>query len=137
MLQRQPRLAVILTDCCSTGINPNEPLPNEGQAPPRQTATPSPHGTGSVIGDLLLLNRGVVVITFAKAGTPAWTGASEGISPFATALCALLSAQPTRLDHNKNGFVEWREFFPYLRAETDRNARAVNRSQSPQAFLLG
>jgi hypothetical protein len=137
MLQRQPRLAVILTDCCSTGINPNEPLPKEGQSPPRQMATPSPRGTGSVIGDLLLLNRGLVVITSAKASTSAWTGPGEGMSPFATALCALLSAPPRSFDHNKDGFVEWREFFPYLRAETGKNARAINCSQSPQAFLLG
>jgi hypothetical protein len=136
MLQRNPRLAVILTDACSTGINRGEKTPAEGSAVPAQSM-PHMRGSGSVLRDLLFRHSGLVVISSAEPGTPAWAGPEQGVSPFNTALCTLLAAPSTRFDKNNDGFVEWREFFPQLRDETSRVAQSIKKTQKPQSYFLG
>jgi hypothetical protein len=136
MLTRNPRLAVILTDACSTGIKPGEKPPAEGAVVPTSWM-PHMSGSGSVLRDLLFRHSGLVVIASAESGTVAWAGPDQGASPFNTALCTLLNAPSNRFDKNHNGFVEWGEFFPQLRRQTARVAQRDKTTQRPQAFFLG
>jgi hypothetical protein len=134
MMKNAPRLAVIMTDCCSSGMEVNATLPSEGPAP-KNTPVARPARSGSVLRDLLFRQEGLVVITAAKVGTDS-TGTRAKGSYFTLAFCQLLNAAPSRFDYNKDGFVEWREFFPTLRQETVRISGAGNNTHTPQAFFL-
>jgi hypothetical protein len=135
MTKRNPRLAVILTDCCSSGMSENEAIPSEGPAP-KSIAAAKASRSGSVVRDLFFRHEGLVVVGAAKVGQTANGTRSRG-SHFTVALTQLMNAAPGRFDQNKDGFVEWREFFPALRQETQRVSGAAKTPHTPQAFFLG
>ncbi len=134
MMKHKPKLAVILTDCCSSGTSETTPVAKEGQALPK-TAVQLPKGSGSVLRDLLFRHEGLVVISAAKIGDEGFAGKREG-SYFTVALVKILQAPVNQFDKNHNGLVEWREFFPKLRQETQRTAESNRHQQVPQAFYL-
>jgi Caspase domain len=135
MMKHNPKLAVILTDCCSSGVPESTPVAKEGKAMPK-TEVALPKGSGSVLRDLLFRHEGLVVITAAKIGEFGWATKKQG-SYFGGALVKLLQAPVAQFDRNHNGLVEWREFFPKLRQQTQQAADAAHHTQIPQAFYLG
>ena len=121
MLKLNPKLAVILTDCCSGGTPESTPVAKEGAALAK-TAVPLPKGSGSVVRDLLFRHDGLVVITAAKIGDLGFAGKQEG-SYFTVALVKMFQAPVAQFDKNHNGLVEWAlEFFPKLSQATQRTA---------------
>jgi Caspase domain len=114
MKAKNPRLIVLLTDCCSTirqrHVAPAPRAPGLG-GPPKW----------AVAGCLLLQHRGVVDITASCPGQPAWPN-SLGIGGlFTESLVELLDASNLELlDQNKDGFVEWDEFYPELQKHTQQ-----------------
>jgi hypothetical protein len=137
MLSHNPRLAVILTDCCSGGVKPGDKLPAEGPTLQHHTL-PKPKASGSTLRDLLFRHQGLVTISAARGGQLA-SGSSEKGNNFNRSLCSLLLASPQQFDQNRDGFVEWREFFPHLRNETERLSKTLKNlaPHTPQAFSLG
>jgi hypothetical protein len=88
--------------------------------------------------DLLFRHQGLVTISAARGGQLA-SGSSEKGNNFNRSLCSLLLASPQQFDQNRDGFVEWREFFPHLRNETERLSKTLKNlaPHTPQAFSLG
>jgi hypothetical protein len=132
MLKHNPKLAVILTDCCSNGYSSDQPMPSEGALPAAKPVR-RPASPGSVLRDLLFRHEGLVVVSAASVGQFSFGSSRKG-GNFTIALTNLLAAPPARFDKNKDGLVEWREFFPALRQET---IRVSGSRHAPQAFTLG
>ena len=134
MMAHSPRLAVILTDCCSSGIASNVKLPSEGTAPKWITNPGKLQPTGNPIRDLLYRHEGLVVIGAAKQGTTASGNKKDG-SYMTSAFVHLLDKAPgTFGPAKKDGFVEWAEMFNSLRPETQR--LSGKDKQTPQFFFL-
>jgi hypothetical protein len=131
MMKRAPKLAVILTDCCSSGMPLNSRAPSEGPAP-KANPTSRLGRSNSVLRDLFFRHEGMVVIAAARVGQEAAGEKTRG-SHFTVAFTGLLNQAQSRFDSNRDGLVEWREFFPALNRET---ARVSNNRHSPQAFAL-
>src|SRR5262245_12425786 len=96
MLQRRPRLAVILSDCCSTGAGAADLPPAADKAIP-EIVMHRPRGSGSTARDLLFRHHGLVVVSAAHAGHAA-SGTSAKGNNFTRAFCALLLDSPRRYD---------------------------------------
>ena len=146
MRQCQPRLAVILNDCCST-IMGNRPLSQQAKYPslpgavpstvPFKTPAPAFQTTGSAFRDLMFRHTGVVDIMAAKTGQAASGNRRLGGSYFTVALTKLLSKDGARFDLNGNGFVEWNEFFVQLQRETVAVSSKGGQTHTPQAVSYG
>lgn len=128
------RQIVLLTDCCSSYA---EYTPPERRVPARWAA----------FQNLFFQHEGFVDISGATESQFGWSNARDG-GFFTSALTYLLCEPTGTTDDNNDGFVTWDEFFPDLRAETDRNfdnakARAdadaeiqESYAQTPQALSL-
>jgi hypothetical protein len=141
MARGKPRLIVLLTDACAT-------LPGTTPAKKKTTAAARKSGSGKeagrqasgrqqglVLRHLLFRHQGVVDINAARKGSFAWGNVKNG-NCFTDAFTQLLSQPVSRFDRNRNGLVEWDEFYRVLAAETRRQAAKRGRSQMPQAFSL-
>lgn len=108
----QPRMTILLTDCCSN-VSPLAPAPG----------APSPDM--ETVRDLFLRASGIVDITAAtydaRSGTEesAWCDASGGF--FTSALNMRILFSPRQdLDRDRNGRVTWAELAPALISSTNR-----------------
>jgi hypothetical protein len=136
MRQKNPGLAVLLTDCCSSRFR----LPQKHY---RASDLPS----GDALRCLLLRHRGVVDVTAAAPDTAAFGDDSHG-GLFTFSLGKLLSKQFAELDTDGDRFVSWREFFPQLRQGTEKQftvyakqhraqgEKIDQKTQSPEPFAL-
>ncbi len=106
---KNPRLMVVVTDCCS--------------AIRKQFIAPAPQAPGvpfvppewAVAGCLLLQHRGVVDITASCPGQAAFPNVTGVGGIFTDSFAGLLDRfQLFRLDKNKDGFVNWNEFYSEL-----------------------
>jgi hypothetical protein len=96
MRERAPRLAVLLTDCCSTYV---------GKAAFYRAAVADP----DVFRDLFFRHRGLVDITAAQKGQVAVGDTMQG-GIFTQALTEVLTATPREtLDADRDGVVSWAE----------------------------
>jgi hypothetical protein len=106
---KQAGLVVLLTDCCKrTVVDVGKP-----DVPMRDLATE----INPSMRCLLFQARGFVDITSAEGGTSA--GDTRRGSLFTRVLCKLLWQPIAELDRNKDGFVNWQEFYDRLKTETE------------------
>jgi hypothetical protein len=163
IMQKRPRLAVMLTDCCSSAarFRPPKTAPAPGAAAPG-----APPGMSKLMRCLFFEHRGLVDITGATydartaKGEFGWYGPQGGV--FTAALTdALLFSSFEEIDTSHDGFVTWTEFDRALRklelqtfhtykqdrlreaaAGPDHDQKTVKLlldqpAQTPQAFSLG
>jgi hypothetical protein len=163
LLRQRPRLAVMLTDCCSSAarFRPPRTAPAPGAAAPG-----APPGMSKLMRCLFFDHRGLVDITGATydprtgKGEFGWYGPQGGV--FTTALTdAFLFTPFDEIDASHDGFVTWTEFDRALRkielqtfqtykqdrlreaaASPDNDKKTVKLlldqpGQTPQAFSLG
>ena len=118
---KKTRLVVVLTDCCST-IRPPIPIPAPQPPAEAELVAPPPW---AVAGCLFLQHRGVVDITASCPGQAAWPAAwpeSSGGGIFTGTFADLLDPHNLHsLDKNKDGFIEWNEFYPELEKRTQQD----------------
>jgi hypothetical protein len=152
MSGRQPRLGVLLTDCCSSLVKRRPQPPAAGAPAPRPQVSP-------MLRCLLLQHRGFVDVTSSSYGEASWSRQGTG-GFFTGALATALGSWGIEgFDNDRDGFVTWTEVFEQVRRETqatfrefkqdllNRNPRDLDpklranleaqRDQSPQAFSLG
>jgi PDZ domain len=163
IMQKRPRLAVMLTDCCSSAARFRPP---KTPPAPGATAPGAPPGMSKLMRCLFFEHRGLVDITGATydartgKGEFGWYGPQGGV--FTTALSdALLFSSFEEIDASHDGFVTWTEFDRTLRklelqtfnrykqdrlreaaASPDDDKKTVKLlldqpAQTPQAFSLG
>jgi len=146
MEKRNPRLAVLLTDCCSTR-SPN-PVKTKGKYDDVKTATRD----ASLFNALFMESRGTVDIT-AATGNASWGDDVNG-GLFTRVLCRQLLAPPPR--SGNEGTAAWKTFFNKLQKATEdefqvwkKQVEAADRgtegergeivdakTQKPQAYVL-
>ncbi len=155
MARHNPRAMIVLTDCCASTQLPLVPG-GDKKTPPDMNRKPvlNGNGQGELLRDLFFKSRGVVNITAARTGTAAEGRRNEGGSHFTVALWKLLKEKPQPFDRDKNGVVEWKEFFPALENLTEqesfhylknakgdylsnRNGEKLYTFHTPEAFTLG
>ena len=150
--RRQPRLGVILTDCCSSIVRRQPQFQAPAAAPPRPGVSP-------MLRCLILQHRGIVDVTSSSFGEASWSGPGTGGFFTAALGIALGSWGIDEFDGNRDGFVTWNEVFDRVRSETQATYRRFKEDllnlnpreldprvraslerqtdQSPQAFSLG
>jgi len=122
MLQNKPGLVVILTDCCSDR--------HELKKKNRDVWDNEHKAINPVLHDLLFRHRGIVDIT-ASTGNSAFGDEHQG-GIFTRTFAKLIHTAPEQFDSNKDGFVNWKEFFPRL--EKDTEATFVSWAQQNRAL---
>ncbi|HKI35994.1 MAG TPA: caspase family protein [Gemmataceae bacterium] len=139
MEQKGAGLVLLLTDCCSTRIRG---WPKAKTREPRTKVEMHP-----VLRCLFFQHRGTVDVTAAEDGMGSYGDEHHG-GVFTSALVTLLEGDLKPLDTNRDKFVSWKEFFPLLSRETEREfkgfaarARANNElveqsTQRPRYFTL-
>jgi hypothetical protein len=132
-------LVILLTDCCSTRI-----AAKPGVAT-RQTITDVK--LHPVLRSLFFLHRGTVDVTAAEDGTGSW-GDDEHGGVFTCALVSLLEGDLKKLNKEQGGVLSWKEFFPQLSRETEKQFRDLatraranretvdQKTQRPRSFAL-
>lgn len=135
---KNPRLAVVLTDCCANVVRR---APRTAPAP---QAPAAPRAETPPIRSLLFGHRGVVDILSSDVGESSWCSKESGGFFTATLVQGLLTPFAHDLDLDGDGFVEWSEFFPYLRSRTmwryrefrdDRLVASANHADVVQSLL--
>jgi len=118
MKAKNPRLVVVLTDCCSKIRKPEiPPAPAPSKALPPEIPPPP----WAVAGCLFLQHRGVVDITASCPGQAAWPNSRSVGGIFTDAFTALLDPYNLSvLDKNGDKFIEWNEFYPELEKRTQQ-----------------
>jgi hypothetical protein len=134
MTRKRPRLAVILTDTCA-GL-PGRRAPNVKVSPSKRLPRRPGNGDGRVLRQLFFQHQGVVQINAAKKGYSSWGNTKVG-DYFTLALGNLMEQPISRFDRNKDGFVEWWEFYPVLNGEARRVSREHGIYQPASAVALG
>lgn len=145
MGRHDPRAIIVLTDCCASTKIPVFSATKIDQPDRQFKALLNAGGKGEVARDLFFRTRGVVNITAAMTGTPARGDRQKGGSHFTVALEKLLRESPRLFDDNKDGVVEWREFFPRLVTLTQLESLRMKTAKgqpyadfhTPEAFMLG
>lgn len=104
-------LVVLLTDCCSTVRRLNLPPAKTMDLPekPKRAIHPA-------VSCLFFKTRGTVDVT-AATDNASWSDDTNG-GLFTRTLCGLLLRPLQSLDTNRDGFVDWAEFFETLKKGT-------------------
>lgn len=138
MLQKNPGLAVLLTDCCSNRYELKKKNRDVWDSEHREF--------NPVVRNLFFQQRGVVDLT-ASTGAEAFGDEHQG-GIFTRTLGKLLLSKSETLDTNRDGFVDWKEFFPRLQNETEKvfvswaqqhrgqGEEVSQKSQRPRALYL-
>lgn len=126
--------------------HPDDNLPGTDNPVLRTADGPLPLKTllaetnGEVLRHLFYRHTGVVDINACEKGKVAFATTRWGGGLFTIALLSMQKDQPARFDSNRNGLVEWREFFTSLRANCKRMGTVLAAGaiqQTPQAHSLG
>jgi hypothetical protein len=136
LLARRPRLAVLLTDACANFLRDGSPRKGP---PPVHLPGPARYPSGrwtNPVRDLFFRHRGVVDVNATRVGLSSWGHPRHG-NYFSVAFAELLNRPVARFDRNRNGFVEWREFYRVLERQTRHITRVNRLRQQPQAYSLG
>ncbi len=136
LLARRPRLAVLLTDACANFLRDGSPrkgppavhLPEPARDPAGRWTNP--------VRDLFFRHRGVVDVSATRIGLSSWGHPRYG-TYFSVAFAELLNRPVARFDRDRNGFVEWREFYRVLDRQTRYITRVNRLRQLPTAYSLG
>jgi Caspase domain len=139
MKARNVRLAVLLTDCCS-GYGKNCGVRGRPVVPTYQPH-PLPKGAAmewATVDSLFLKHAGVVDITAAEPGFCGEIDKAKAGSLFTNALVRVLKVPykhlVKELDRDRDGFVQWDEFLPELRAVGSQYMRAQNVDGRQEAY---
>lgn len=123
LLSKGARMTVLLSDCCANLVPIRREPPNVGAPAP---GAPAPPPGPTTLQMLLFEHSGLVDLTSSMydpvlgVGEKSWTESTSG-SFFTVALTNLMMAPPDVLDvAPRDGFVEWKEFFPRVRSETNQ-----------------
>ncbi len=95
---------------------------------------------GAVLRHLFYRHTGVVDINGCETGKVAYATTRWGGGLFTITLLSMQKHRAARFDANRNGLVEWREFFPSLRASCAHTGAVLCKGairQAPQAHRLG
>ncbi len=117
---RQPRLCVVLTDCCSSLVKAQKQAPAPGAGMP-------PERVSTIMRCLFLEHRGTVDITSSSFGEISWSGHGTG-GLFTRALTFALGGDLETCDSNKDGFLTWTELFEHVRMDTQAGYRKFKQS---------
>ncbi|MBX9680213.1 MAG: caspase family protein [Gemmataceae bacterium] len=142
MKAKKPRLAVLLTDCCSSHANGNPgihvvPTYRPQELPAGQTID------WRTLNCLFLSHAGVVDITAAEPGFRARVDRDRSGSLFTNALIRVLNTPYDRLigglDRDRDGNIQWDELLPQLRGLAARyhEEQIGTAEQQAYAFKLG
>jgi hypothetical protein len=88
---------------------------------------------GELMRHLFYRHTGLVDINGCKKGTPAYATARWGGGLFTITFLSMQKEKAARFDANRNGLVEWTEFFAQLRSTCDRNGTVLSKGQMHQA----
>jgi hypothetical protein len=94
---------------------------------------------GDVMRDLFYRHTGLVDISGCQRGKAAYATVHWGGGLFTISFLGLHKERAAKFDGNRNGLVEWGEFFPHLQAHCDRAAVALTAGkirQLPEAIKL-
>jgi hypothetical protein len=126
--------------------HPDDNVPGSDTLVLRTAAGPLPLKTllaqtnGDVMRHLFFRHTGVVDINACEKGKAAFATTRWGGGLFTITFLSMQREQAARLDANRNGLVEWQEFFGSLRANCERTASVLTNGgirQVPQAHQLG
>src|SRR5437764_7168454 len=140
MARHDPRLMVVLSSSCANlqgedAKNDPAKLPAE-----RRTRTAAPTavraGDGSVLRQLFFQQQGVVDINAARVAEYGWGHPDHGGTFFTVALTQLMGGEVSRFDRNKDGLVEWHEFYTALRAQTAQLASSHGNEQNTMLYSI-
>jgi hypothetical protein len=142
MLAHNPRLLVLLTDCCAD-FGPG--IPSEsGTTQPEQEIklvrlaqdAPKPARQGALVRQMLFQQKGVVDVNACQPGKASDSKYYRG-GFFTFTMIRLLSAHPHQFGVKQGGVVRWHTFFVVLQNETLRDVTAAARAhQVPVAFAV-
>ena len=93
-------------------------------------------GDGAVLRQLFFQQQGVVDINAARVAEYGWGHPELGGTFFTVALARLMNGSVSRLDRNKDNFVEWHEFYAAARAYTWRLANSHGNEQNTMAYSM-
>ena len=110
VLKCQPRLAVIITDCCS-----------EVRALSTVQLRGAPSAASEIVDALFFTPVGLIDINSCSQGQLAGGGVPKTGGFFTKALFDLMGSPIDEIELKKDNAVTWREFFPLLMAETTAN----------------
>jgi hypothetical protein len=127
-----PRLKIILYDCCSNGPRPRRIARIPAEARPRG-GQPSCLVNPKVFQHLFFEGSDWVIIAGATKGMPSYGDPILG-GCFTYAFLATLNKEVEDFGDGKSGRVTWKDFYPKVRAETNRLPAGV--SQKPEAHFL-
>lgn len=138
MLQKEPRLAVILTDCCATQHGAPRRVTERIAPLPLPKAKPDKEQRpGLALRHLLFRHTGVVDIQASLVGQGSTGRRQLGGSYFTAALTSLWGDVGYRLDIDGDGFVEWSELFAFVQQRTEFLSTVTLDTHTPEAFSLG
>lgn len=134
MSAKNPRLSVLLTDCCSNGV-PQVPVAPRYQPRPTQNGQTMEWRT---MESLFLRHRGLVEITAAEPGYSSKLDGMRTGSIFTNALIRVLTTPQSELirhlDRDGDRQMQWDEILPQLRGLAASYHRQQYRSDDQQAF---
>lgn len=123
LLSKGARMTLLLSDCCANLVPIRREPPGVGAPAP---GAPAPPPGPTTLQMLLFDHQGLVDLTSSTydpvlgVGEKSWTESTSGAF-FTVALASLMMAPPDMLDvAPRDGFVEWKEFFPRVRSETNQ-----------------
>jgi Caspase domain len=134
MTAKNPRLTVLLTDCCSNGVEPKHVVPKY---------LPKPMKNGAVMEwntmeSLFLRHSGLVDISASEPGFSAQLDHVKAGSLFTNALIRVLKTPQVdlirHLDRDGDRWLQWDELLPELRALAAKYHREQYQSDRQQAF---
>lgn len=144
MEAKKAAAVLIISDCCSTKLKiPAPKVPNKRAG---YATAKTLHPT---IKQVLFQARGTIDVTAATDNASWGDGVSGGL--FTRSLCRVIEKPVKDLDVNKDGRVNWIEFFPILQKETEivfktwtkelkargQDHVVTEKNQKPRAFSLG
>ncbi len=127
MKAHNPRLAVMMTDCCS-GLARYLPGRATETIERSYTVARSSMRPPSILYDLFFKQKGIVDATAAQTPQLAWAPPEGGL--FSQTLAELLAGGIRQADVDGNGEVVWNEFLRNLRWNTNERFRALKASRS-------
>lgn len=134
MTAKNPRLTVLLTDCCSNGVEPKHVVPKYLPKPMKNGAAME----WSTMESLFLRHRGLVDISASEPGFSAQLDHEKAGSLFTNALIRILKTPQAdlirHLDRDGDRWLQWDELLPELRALAAKYHREQYQSDSQQAF---
>jgi hypothetical protein len=121
MRERDPGFIAVLTNCCSNFIPSGHSRPmaagGSGRSARFGEGPRYPPEVCRNIENLFLEHRGIVDLTAAEPGTFAFSSAGGGC--FTLGLLGSCKLDRRVLDANNDGFVNWSEVWPQIRAQTN------------------